>query len=385
MTEDNELLLPGEVERQAQALRVRREARSIVDAEGWTPPPTFASAAGQMRNPLPSPRFVVDRLIPAGSNVSIQAQWKAGKTTLGFNLAADLVDGEPFVGEFATSRPRGRRVAYWNFEVSGATAQNWLRDMEIRNLARLYVEHWRGQPMPITTPHVEEWCVEYLRSRKVGVWVIDPFGAVYNGEENSNSEVNAWLQAVNRIKERAGVSVVVLIVHTGHGTAGEDGLPRARGASALLGWPDVLITYRHDGEIGTAPRGTTRYLGAFGRDVSVGEVVLDYDADTRRLRVEAGRTRAEVRSEGLKKRAADVVMEAAAHDECPLTATELQSRMGGKNGGPKTRAIREAVRSGWITETSAGAQKKLYTPGPTPYSEPKIRLVKAAEEVSESA
>ena len=71
---------------------------------------------------------------------------------------------------------------------------------------------------------------------KVGA--IDPLRRLFDGDDNDNSVVRAWLQHLNEIKRRAEVDDVFLVVHTGHAEQ-EEGRERARGASRLEGWKDV--------------------------------------------------------------------------------------------------------------------------------------------------
>lgn len=194
-----------EVVRELRRMRVRERARIELEAEGWKPPPTFGSLADQLADPLPENGWIVKELAGTGMTVLFIAQWKAGKTVLGFNLSADLADGAPFLGQYQTALTDGTTVAYWNFELDGRRAQDWLSALSPARPERLHVEHWRGYPvLPIETPRGEDWCVNYLTERRVSVLIVDPLSGAHDHEENANLEMGRWFKALERIKRRAG-------------------------------------------------------------------------------------------------------------------------------------------------------------------------------------
>ena len=335
--------------------RMRREsaARGELAAEGWDPPPVFGSVRKQMASPLAETEWAVQGLIPAEGNIVLASQFKCGKTTLGLNLAQSLVDGVPFLGAYATHLAPGRSVAYLNLEVSGQQAQHWLRDIGVKNDHRLHVQHWRGHSTPLTVPHVADWLVDYLAGHHVSVLVIDPFAKAYGGDENSNTEVTAWLNALDAVKERAGVDVIVLIAHTGQ-SAGEDGgNVRARGATRLQDWPDATWTYRHGGQHGQTAPDERRYLAAFGRDVNLSEVTLGFDSATRRLSVVGGGGRAA----DLLASAVEAVCREV-EKQPGISTTALESALPGKTD-LKRRAIDTAVSWGRVRR-EAGPNRTMH-------------------------
>jgi RecA-family ATPase len=44
---------------------------------------------------------------------------------------------------------------------------------------------------------------------------VDPFARAFSGEENSNSEVGRFLEALDVVKQRAGVKDLILTTHMG--------------------------------------------------------------------------------------------------------------------------------------------------------------------------
>lgn len=269
-----------EVEAQAHQLRVRREAARRVDAADhaatWREPPSRMSLTQELALPDDEVCWRIGRLLPAGANAVLTAQFKAGKTTLANNLVRALADGEDFLGRFEVTVPDGR-IAVWNYEVSDGQYRRWLRDIGIVNTDRVSVLNLRGFRLPVIHPHVEDWICKWLEEHDIRVWVVDPFARAFvgAGEENSNSDVGVFLDTVDVIKERSGVGELILPTHTGRGEQ-EAGQERARGATRLDDWADVrwLLTTDEAGH---------RFFRAAGRDADVDEESLTYDPETRRL------------------------------------------------------------------------------------------------------
>lgn len=358
---------------EAERLTVRREARALVDAEGFTRPEDDGSLDDQFRNPAPEPSFLVEQLLPAKGIVTVNAQYKAGKTTVAINLAGDLASGAPFLGAY----PVARRcvVALWNLEMDKARMQSWLFGLGLSRAARkrVHPKHLRGSGIDLMSRAGRDWTVEWLRERSVDVWIIDPQSKLYRGAENDNSEYNAWWRTVEEIMGEADVQVCVIIHHAGHanGAGDADALPRGRGASAMGGNPDAFWTYRHGGDLGAVPASgdTRRYLAAFGRDVDVPEFTLDYDPATHRLHaIEGAPTRAQDKREQLAVRAYDVVAEATSAGRKPNRTELLDALVGAKRNTKAGRAANSAIdlvaqKRGWLTWEKGPHNSQLFSLG----------------------
>ena len=267
-----QVLIATEVER----LRIRRAATRALDTEEhlarWREPPSWelSTYLDQAEDTV----WTVHDLMPRGSNVVLTAQFKAGKTTLILNLARCLADGDPFLGRFVISSGEGR-IALWNYEVSTSMFASWLSDARIQCVDRIVGLDIRGYSMPLYVERVAEWIIEWLSSRGVTHWILDPWGRAISGlEENSNAEVGKILDILDVIKERAGVDNLIIPAHTGR-MAHEVGSERVRGATRLDDWADVRwILTQQDG---------VRYFRAHGRNVDVEEGALTYTPLTRAL------------------------------------------------------------------------------------------------------
>lgn len=265
--------------------RNRRAARRQVDAEeagsDFRMPESVASVAEWMLADIPDPSWRVEGLLVEGQNALLAAQFKAGKTTLLMNLLHSLCDGVPFLGHFArrsvpTDEEGERRVGYWNLELPALQCRRWLREIGIRELDRLALVNLRGHNMNLVSPAYRKWAVDWLIENRVGTWLIDPLGALYRGEENSNSEVREFLMLLDEIRESAGVSEVVMAHHFGRQKEGSNG-EHGRGATRLDDWADARWMLALDVDTGV------RYFSAHGRDVDVEEHPLAYDHFSREL------------------------------------------------------------------------------------------------------
>jgi hypothetical protein len=317
--------------------RVRRDAKRLLDDEeasaSFVPPPYMPTLTAELALPDDEIEYRVAEVLPAGGNVLLAAQFKAGKTTLITNLARSLADGVPFLGQLAVTRlAPGQRVAIWNYEVSRGQYRRWLRDAGIENADAVVILNLRGFRLPFTSRRIEEWAVEWLVRHHVGVWFVDPFARAFTGNnENDNTEVARWLDALDAIKYRAEVGELVLPTHTGRAIA-EEGQERARGATRLDDWADVRWMLNKDSE-------GSRFFMATGRDVDYPEKRLGYNEPSRRLVIEGG-DRAATRFERIE----NGVM-AAVHARPGMGSAELREAASEIiAGGAKAKSVDEAVK-----------------------------------------
>lgn len=278
-----------EVEHWVRSISARREAQRIVDTReaGERPAPVATSLAELLAEDIPDAKYRIDGLWPSSGKVLITAPKKSGKTTAIGNLIRCLADGAPFLAAPDASdgwrmsqghavNDNGRNIFLLDFEMTRKMLQEWLSDHSIGHPERIHLQLMRGERWdPRNAVERGRWA-DLLRSLDIGTLIIDPIGPVMHAlgiEENSNTEVGNFLAAIDQLVAEAGIDEHVLVHHTGH--EGE----RARGASALLGWPDAtwqIVRGRDDDE-------QSRYFMAEGRDVDIPETALVFDRATRRL------------------------------------------------------------------------------------------------------
>ncbi|WP_409059963.1 AAA family ATPase [Streptomyces sp. SYP-A7185] len=220
--------------------------------------------------PDEGPAYAIDGLLATDGNATLVAPKKVGKTTLLGNVLRSFADGEPFLGRLAVTPAA---VALWNYEMSDRQQRSWLRDAGIRKTDRAHVLGLRGAAFSLRAEAYEKWAVEWLGSRGIEVWILDPAHRAMSGfvsRTDPNEAVQSFTETLDRIKEQSGVRNILLAVHTG--LNGD----HARGASRWGEWPDAVWTYGKD-EHGI------RSLKADGRDVSLDETPLGFDRETRLL------------------------------------------------------------------------------------------------------
>lgn len=262
-----------------QRQRRNRDARRRLDQEdalaSWSPPESTFTVADELLvedDPVP---FTIESLCKQGHNTLLLAQYKVGKTTLLGNVMRALTDGERFLDRFAV-RPLAGRVGFWNYELQPDEFRDFLRRLGVRRPERASVLNLRGHRMPLTADHVEQWAVDWLKTREVEVWMPDPWARAMsgNGDENSNSDVTRMTETLDVIKREAGVSDLFVTAHTPRQPM-EDGEERARGATRLDDWADARWVYTREGDV--------RMLRVDGRGVRLGNTELRYDPTGERL------------------------------------------------------------------------------------------------------
>jgi hypothetical protein len=344
------------VSRYATSIRARREATRIVDSESWTPPDPGRSLAESREKP-PSPvRHVIDGLLPEGISI-LAAQFKAGKTTLGIDLSACLVSAQKFLDHFEVDNLSGN-VGYWNLEVDEPQMYQWQNRRIRKGADRIFTAHLRGRRIDLLHEATAEWAIDWLRKWETEAWIIDPLGRLLDAE-NDPAEFSRWFRVLEMIVAEAGVRAVLIMHHSGHAAMGQaDSVPRARGASSMLGNTDANIGYRHGGDLGAMPPDSRRYLSALGRGVEVWpELTLDYEYTTGRLyAIENAPGRNADKLSRLADKAVSAVAQAG---DWNLNNGELKEAIGG-NAADRSKAISAALREGRIISRSEGKGKQTF-------------------------
>lgn len=276
--ETTTLLEEREFEYLLQKARASRKVKKALDNEEalkkYDRFEYIANLGEELKLPEEQIEWAIPKLIPSGANITLTAQYKAGKTTLINNLAKSLADNTKFLNEFQPMAHDGRIVIF-NYEVSEGQYRRWMKDVAIENSHKVTLVHLRGKAVPMVADFVRNEMVELLKRLQCQTWILDPFARAFtgSGDENSNSDVGVFLDQLDIIKERAGISNLILPVHTGR--AQESGIDRARGATRIDDWADVrwILKKTEDG----------RFFSADGRDVYVDEQMLRFNEADRSL------------------------------------------------------------------------------------------------------
>ncbi len=344
-------------------LRARREAKRIVDLENATDEPINPPVplADLLDEDDEEESWRVEGLWPSGGTVLFAAGAKAGKTTTVGNIIRCLVDGDRFLGVHTTFPvDSGQTVGVLDYEMPRNKVKAWLRDQRIKNKASAVIWTERGRANlfdPRDETKRARW-VQALIAAAVKVWVIDCLSPILSAlgiEENNNTEVGAVLDGINAIAAAAGVIDVLLIHHMGHGAE------RSRGASRLVGWPDVnwrLLRPKDEKNPNAEPDpDAPRFFSAYGRDVDVREGRLVYEPATRHLNyVEGGRKQDEATS-NLRKVLITV------RDTPKMSGRKVEDRLKelGVGRDPGRKALKTAIDKGYVDLVEHGANRTEHT------------------------
>lgn len=263
--------LHEDIKSEVHKLKVKDKAKKEYDNENWTEPLDSGRLDELLQLNIPVTPHRIDGLGKIGGNTTLAGRYKTGKTTIQQNLIRSLVDGVPFLGREVIT-PLTGNVAVFNYELDSDEFTMWLNELCITNTQKVHVLNLRGQRLPIMTDHGAEWTIEWLKSRDIEFWIIDPAARAITGSgaEENNSDVSKFTDQLDAIKAESTVRDLLVVTHTGRA---QDN--RSRGATRWDDWPDTLwCTRKEDNK---------RYFGAFGRKVDVDEFELVFDHDTNRL------------------------------------------------------------------------------------------------------
>lgn len=261
------------VAKRAWTMRVSEAAAREVRQTAWREPPPTLDGHQYLAQPDEEDPWSIVDLLPLGGNALLAAQFKVGKTTLLLNLVKAMCDRRPFLGKFDATLEENARVGFFNYEMSELQFRRWVRRLNVGHPERFAIADLRGFDVRLGTPDGDNWAVEWLKRWEVQAWIIDPYAKAFSGEsENDNTEVARFTDAVDQIKERAGVDIAVLGAHFGRQSF-ETGEEHVRGATRLDDWADARWIQTKDAE-------RERYFSAIGRDVEVQEARLGFNSKT---------------------------------------------------------------------------------------------------------
>jgi hypothetical protein len=287
-------------------------------AAGLFVPPRFVDdLEAELAQPDPEIEWTIEGLHSVGGNTTLTAGFKVGKTTFVMNLVKALADHENFLGEHDVRNLEGR-IALWNFEVDEIQMKRNFRDITLKKAANVWHLPLRGHNLNIMDDAAYSWALRELRIQEIEVLILDPFSGAYYGDENDNSQINAFTKRLDQLKREAGVKDLFMPVHTGRFV--EEGNERARGGAKLDDWADTRwVLAKH-------PQTADRYFKAEGRRVQQDERELCFDPATSALSYSTFKGTRKQKAGSVVK--ADVMTYIGTHPGCSKTA--IEQAIGGK-------------------------------------------------------
>lgn len=280
--EEEENDFKREAEKVVRRWDINDRAKQIRAHRTFLPPPDTLTVifSDRLEAEAQPTQFLIDGLASVGDNISITGQYKTGKTLFVCNLVRALVEGEPFLDEYAVEDLQDCNVGLWSCEMTqGVIEDRYLRPQGFTEdgASRLMIWHGRGYGINLLDDVGKQWAINWLKNQDITVWVVDSFArvcAMAGVEANDNDQVLRLLKTLDEIKKAAGVSELFLIAHTGRSELSKE---RARGATVFDDWADARWVLTREGDM--------RFLKVEGRDVEMPMTSLKYDADTKRLKL----------------------------------------------------------------------------------------------------
>lgn len=336
------------VTRRVAQLRVDQRAREQLAAEHTPAMPGILDGARFLAQPLPPVRWRIDQVMPAGSNIILFAQYKAGKTTLVGNLIRSWCDSTPFLGQFAIT-PAGGPILLIDTEMPAGTAQRWLAEQQIADATRFKYVNIRGQAsvLNMLSPVARQtWAQLAAGCSAVLLDCAGPVLGALGLDESVNPDVIRWFAGWDEFLALAGITESFTVHHMGH-TA-----ERGRGASRFRDWPDAEWQLVRQDDNPASPR----YFKAYGRDVDLAETRLAYDSTARHLAI-AGGNRREVAEASVL---ADVTALLAVTPD--MSGNQLELALSSSHGRNHVRsALAAAARTGDLAISKGPRNATLYT------------------------
>jgi len=332
-----------------RGMRINQEARRSLQAEHAAEMPEIMPLDDWLGREVPPPMPLIPGLIALEGNTLLVAQPKAGKSTVVHNLIRAVADEDYFLESEdleAAPFPKGKRIALLDFEIHEGLLTEWLNHQGIINQDRVAISSLEGcaSSFNILDPFcLRDW-VDKMKAANVGYLILDclaPALAAVGVEENSNTEVGAWLNAMVTLVKECGAYGMMIVHHTGK--VGES----ARGASRLEGWTSdnlrLTLQGQGEGDDGQFVR-ADRFLSARGRIASdFNECQLGFSRETKRLMVIGGSKR-EVAAERAQP---EVVAYIQTNPGC--SKASIDNNVSGKSDAKRT-AVKQLMEEGEVCD-----------------------------------
>lgn len=178
------------------------------------------------------PDFLIDDILESGALVSVYGATGSYKTYFVLDMLLSVAKGIPFHNREVKQTPafyicaEGQagiksRVMAW------CTGRGYSTEEDIPDF------YYYGDP--ISLPEEEDVIMSLIdeaikgyKTNTPGLLAIDTLARTFSGDENSNTDMGAYIRVMDKIKAKYPGITILLVHHTGHGDQ-----TRGRGASAL--------------------------------------------------------------------------------------------------------------------------------------------------------
>lgn len=321
----------AELEHSRNQVRALARKIEVTERAAVVAPPEPINLADLLAEPDESAAYRIEGLWPMGGRVLLAAQYKAGKSTLVGNVIRGLVDGGEFLGRFATTPVS--KVTLIDTELDTRTLRRWLRDQGIRNADAVTVLSLRGK---VSTFDIldrstrTEWADRCAGAEVVILDCVRPALDALGLSEDKDA--GRFLVAFDELLAEIGAGEAMAVTHMGHQNE------RARGDSRLLDWNDAMWNIVRDPTARDTDEDAKRYFSALGRDVSLGEGLLAYDARRRWLSYAGGN-----RKDAAARKLVPPVLELI-KDRPGLSGAEIERQIMTNVADATQKGVRDALK-----------------------------------------
>lgn len=233
------------VEAEAERIRIRREARRLVDMEERmsSDPPRLEEASSSIYAALPpEPPDLIPGVLPSAGAPGIIGETNVGKSLLALEIASTMVTGEPLWGAIKPTRTVDR-VVYFLGEHTKRTVQELYHltglphKGDIRIIGPEDLANGLGKGVVVgglLQQKVIDWYSELAQG--AGLVIFDPLTAFVQGEgaENDNTIMRTLVGSLALVAERAG-GVCLILSHMGKPRIDQNGIEHRRTSYATRG------------------------------------------------------------------------------------------------------------------------------------------------------
>lgn len=184
--------------------------------------------------------WLVKNLVPAPSISIITGDPGSYKSWICLHLALCVANGDKFLGEFETAD------FSWSGGVLILDKENHLRNIQRRlqgmNADLSAVIRFNGdQDFTLGNDNDVETLIEYIKSEKIQLLIIDPLSWYHEADENTSREMGSIMRRIKRIAVETEINILLIHHHRKEQADAPNPSHSIRGSSAISGAVDCHI------------------------------------------------------------------------------------------------------------------------------------------------
>ena len=296
------------------------------------------------------PEWLIDKIAEKETVVSIYAEPKAGKSFVGISMMLSIATGTEWYG--------------YNTEESGVLYFCGEGEKSIFKRILAWEDHFetslKGKKFRVSNrparilddEDYEDVLAKAHQAKKefgkLGLIVVDTLQRNFgSGDENSTSDMNLFIQRIDRLKFETG-ACIMLIHHTGHAGSKSNGIRRGRGSSVLPASVDSEFYIERKDEDNTG--------GVLGLEEKVMYVKMSQTLNKEDMNMPSINFRMDtVKNLGKNKDKKSAVLVKVEDNEMPIQNTD-------KVISPKQQKVLDALKDCARIDNPNNPQDQLYMP-----------------------